>query len=71
MTKRAVLYARKSTIDKAAWAGLESQLELGREYAGANDWHVVGELAEDQVSGAERMTPEIELSTHPAFQSLF
>ena len=33
MTKRAVLYARKSTIDKAAWAGLESQLELGREYA--------------------------------------
>ena len=22
MTKRAVLYARKSTIDKAAWAGL-------------------------------------------------
>jgi hypothetical protein len=33
----AVLYARKSTIDKAAWAGRESQLELGREYAGEFD----------------------------------
>ena len=38
MTKRAVLYARKSTIDKAAWAGLESQLELGREYAAVVAW---------------------------------
>jgi hypothetical protein len=27
MTERAILYARKFTIDKAAWAGLESQLE--------------------------------------------
>ena len=38
MTKRAVLYARKSTIDKAAWAGLESQLELSREYAEVVTW---------------------------------
>ena len=30
-SKRAVLYARKSTIDKAAWASLESQLEIVRD----------------------------------------
>lgn len=68
---RALLYARKSTSDAASWAGLASQLDLCREYAAAEGWHVVGELSEDQVSGADWMTPEIERALQLAEDGVF
>lgn len=62
MTKRAVLYARVSGDDtKNGGLNLEGQLEMCREYANKQGWHIVTELAEDErgVSGARMDAPEL------------
>jgi site-specific DNA recombinase len=53
--KRAILYARVSGDDRAnEGRNLKSQLDMCRDYARSQGWHVVAELAEDEkgASGA-------------------
>ena len=63
MTKRAVLYARVSGDDRGKdGRNLASQLDMCREYAQQNDWHIVAEMAEDDrgASGASFELPQLD-----------
>jgi site-specific DNA recombinase len=60
--KRAVLYARTSRDDRDTdGRNLASQLEMCREYAAAQNWHITEELSEDErgVSGADADAPKL------------
>jgi len=63
MTKRAVLYARVSSDDRAKTGGanLQAQLDLCREYATKQGYAIVAELAEDDrgASGATFDLPQL------------
>ncbi|MGD9147756.1 MAG: recombinase family protein, partial [Anaerolineae bacterium] len=62
MNKRAVLYARVSSDDRGNdGRNLAGQLDMCREYARENGWHVVAELAEDDrgASGASFELPQL------------
>ena len=61
-TKRAALYARVSSDDRGQdGRNLTSQLDMCREYAKENGWHVVAELAEDDrgARGADINLPNL------------
>jgi site-specific DNA recombinase len=62
MTKRAVVYARVSGDDRSnEGRNLESQLEMGREYAHEQGYDIVAELKEDEkgASGADIHLPQL------------
>jgi site-specific DNA recombinase len=63
MNKRAVIYARVSYDDRKRSEGLnlDSQLEMGREYADEHGYTIVAELPEDDrgVSGADLDLPKL------------
>ena len=62
MDKRAVLYARVSGDDRGMdGRNLKGQLDMCREYAERQGWHVAAELAEDErgVSGARLDAPQL------------
>ena len=62
MLERAVLYARVSGDDRGKEGrNLQSQLEMGREYATEKGYHIIAELAEDDrgASGAEIDLPRL------------
>jgi site-specific DNA recombinase len=62
MTKRAVLYARVSSDDRAnEGRNLSGQLNMCRSHASEKGWTIVAELAEDDrgASGAELDLPQL------------
>ena len=75
--KRAVLYARVSSDDRAKEGrNLDGQLAMCRQYALAKEWRIVAELAEDDrgASGAQFDLPKLnevlELAAHREFDVL-
>lgn len=75
MIKRAVLYARVSGDDRAnSTSSIEGQIEMCREYAIQQGWHIVAELAEDDrrlTSGASWDLPQMRHALELAQTNVF
>lgn len=75
VAERAVLYARVSGDDrKQEGRNLANQLEMGREYADQNGYHIIAEIKEDEgkfTSGADVDLPGLTRVRDMAEQGLF